>query len=96
MRSEFEKLSDVSIIFDRLHPTIIWFCETSNQYVTSFSGFDNKVVWLNGAWYAYQEQQNKIDDIKSRIQDIWTNLDARQSKDYIIESCEDIIQELLK
>ena len=66
-REEFEALPDVAIIFEGLHPTIIWFCKTANRYATSFSGFDNKVVWLNGAWYAFQEQQEKIARLQSRI-----------------------------
>ena len=61
-REQFEKLPEVAIIFEDLHPTIIWFCETANRYATSFLGFDNKVVWLNGAWYAFQEQDKKIDE----------------------------------
>ena len=59
-REKFEALPDVAIIFEGLHPTIIWFCKTANRYATSFSGFDNKVVWLNGAWHAFQEQQKII------------------------------------
>lgn len=61
-REKFEALPDVAIIFEGLHPTIIWFCKTANRYATSFSGFDNKVVWLNGSWYAFQEQEKKIDE----------------------------------
>ena len=61
IREEFEKLPDIAEIFKGLHPTIIWFCDKSNKYATSFSGFNDRVIWLNGAWYAFQEQQKKID-----------------------------------
>ena len=52
---EFEKLETVSEIFNGLHPTIIWFSDTENKYETSFVNFEEKVIWLNGAWYVYQE-----------------------------------------
>ena len=43
-----------------------------------------------------QSGQAEIDELKSKLQDIWTELDDRQSKEHIIEKCEAIIQELLK
>ena len=52
---EFEKLETVSEIFNGLHPTIIWFSDTESKYETSFVNFEEKVIWLNGAWYVYQE-----------------------------------------
>ena len=55
LKENFEKLEHVSEIFKNLHPTIIWFCEKELKYSTSFVGFDEKVIWLNGAWYVYQE-----------------------------------------
>ena len=67
-REKFEKLPEVAIIFKGLHPTIIWFCENANRYATSFSGFDNKVVWLNGAWSAFQEQENKIKALEKELE----------------------------
>ena len=79
-----------------LHPTIVWFSDQENEYASSFEGFQNMVIWLNGAWYAYQEQQKKIDMLKAKVQELWTELDDRQSKEHIIEKCESIIQELLK
>lgn len=42
------------------------------------------------------ELQKRIDDIKSKVQDLWTALDNRQSKEFIIDSCELIIGEILK
>ena len=43
-----------------------------------------------------QSKQAEIDALKSKLQDIWTELDDRQSKEHIIEKCEAIIQELLE
>ena len=91
-REKFEALPDVAIIFEGLHPTIIWFCKTANRYATSFSGFDNKVVWLNGAWYAFQEQQIKLDAIKKKLSDIYDACDEYKTVGHLLDE----IQELLK
>ena len=53
-------------------------------------------LYLNGAYYAFCEQEERIEEIKSKVQDVWTELDDRQSKEHIIERCEEIIRELLK
>ena len=90
-REEFEKLPEIAEIFKGLHPTIIWFCDKSNKYATSFSGFDDRVMWLNGAWYAFQEQQKKIDEIVSIVRD--ADLSDGDSSVAIVH---DEIQELLK
>jgi hypothetical protein len=63
MREQFKKLPDVHKKLKDLHPTIVWFCDQENKYASSFDGFQNMVLWLNGAYYAYQEQQKKIDAI---------------------------------
>ena len=43
-----------------------------------------------------QSKQAEIDALKSKVQELWTELDDRQSKEYIIEKCEAIIREILK
>ena len=43
-----------------------------------------------------QSKQAEIDALKAKLQELWTELDDRQSKEHIIEKCEAIIQELLK
>ena len=42
------------------------------------------------------ELQKQVDTLKAKVQELWTELDDRQSKEHIIERCESIIQELLK
>lgn len=42
-----------------------------------------------------QRKQAEIDALKAKIQELWTELDDRQSKEYIIERCESIIKEIL-
>lgn len=67
-----------------------------NLYHSDLINFQKLICWINGAWFAYQEQQKKVDMLKAKVQELWTELDDRQSKEHIIEKCESIIQELLK
>ena len=67
LKIDFEKLETVSEIFNGLHPTIIWFSDTESKYETSFVNFEEKVIWLNGAWYAFQEQQKRIDSLSKHL-----------------------------
>lgn len=76
MREEFEKLPEVHKKLKELHPTIVWFCDQENKYASSFEGFQNMVIWLNGAYYAYQEQQKKID--KLICNHLWTGKSENQ------------------
>jgi hypothetical protein len=89
LRKKFEALPAISAVTNRG----IYFCKENNMYN---GGVDNDYYWINGAWYAFQEQQKLIEDLKSGLTDIWTNLDDRQSKEWIIEHCENIIKDLLK
>lgn len=43
-----------------------------------------------------KSKQVEIDELKSKVQELWTELDDRQSKEYIIERCGAIIQGILK
>ena len=77
LKENFEKLEVVSEIFKNLHPTIIWFCEKELKYATSFVGFEDKVVWLNGAWYIFQEL-NKVKEKTKKLRNIYTDLNVRE------------------
>ena len=68
LKTNFEKLEAVFEIFNGLHPTIIWFSDTESKYATSFAGFDEKVTWLNGAWYVFQELNKPKKDYKKEKQ----------------------------
>ena len=76
LKENFEKLEDVSEIFKNLHPTIIWFCEKGLKYSTSFAGFDEKVAWLNGAWYVFQEL-NKVKEKTKKVRN--SSKEAKES-----------------
>ena len=56
-REEFEKLPHISLVIGFLK-----FSEDSNDYIRIDDRIDNYALGLvNGAWYAFQEQQKKID-----------------------------------
>lgn len=54
-----------------------------------------KLQFLNKQ-HDLDELQAEIDALKAKVQELWTELDDRQSKEHIIEKCETIIQEILK
>ena len=54
MREQFENMPEVRKKLKDLHPTIVWFSDQENEYASSFDGFQSMVIWLNGAWYAWQ------------------------------------------
>ena len=57
MREQFEKLPHISLVIGFLK-----FSEDSNDYIRIDDRIDNYALGLvNGAWYAFQEQQKKID-----------------------------------
>ena len=66
-----------------------WYIEAKK---TNDCGFTAKDFFEAGQ----QSKQAEIDALKSKLQELWTELDDRQSKEHIIEKCEAIIQELLK
>ena len=39
-------------------------------YYTSLVNFEKLTVWLNGAWFAFQEQQDKIDAANEILKNI--------------------------
>ena len=63
MREQFEKLPHISLVIGFLK-----FSEDSNDYIRIDDRIDNYALGLvNGAWYAFQEQQKKIARLQSRV-----------------------------
>ena len=79
IREEFEKLNEIR---DSLSEYIVFI---GNTYTTPNPDFYDLVNWLNGAWYTFQEQQKKIDEIVKLVHDY--------TPDYWLDN---MIQELLK
>lgn len=55
MREQFEKLPQIAKMIESGD---VWWSEKYNSYSGSDSELD---CYVDGAWYAYQEQQKKID-----------------------------------
>jgi len=86
IREEFEKLPEIATSLSQ-H---IYFGD-DNLYHSDLINFQKLVCWINGAWYAFQEQQKKIDEIVSIVRD--ADLSDGDSSVAIVH---DEIQELLK
>ena len=80
IRDEFEKLEEITEILNRNGGG--YYKERTNDYHHCNLYFDK---FLNGAWYVFQEQQKKIDEIVKLVHD--------HTPDYWLDN---MIQELLK
>ena len=101
IRKEFESLPEV---IDSLSCHIR--IGSDGLYYTSLVNFEKLTAWLNGAWFAFQEQQAKIDELKNIIKMQECGVEAiKQTLNEIYNACDedetvsmllDKIQELLK
>lgn len=86
---EFEKLDEVKKDIENYRLRY-------NKKLNVYTGLDGKInndaIWINGAWYAFQEQQKKIDAIKSKLSDIYDASDEGETVAHLLDE----IQELLK
>ena len=88
LREEFEELPEIRKI---MNENGIHFMNHSGWYeARDFKDFEYE-QYINGAWYAFQEQQKKIDEIVSIVRD--ADLSDGDSSVAIVH---DEIQELLK
>ena len=85
MREEFEKLPEIA---DSLSEHIYF--GGDGFYHSSLVNFQGLVNWLNGAWYAWQEQQKKIGAVLHAI------AQSELHGDRAIWGLQDEIKELLK
>ena len=82
MRERFEKLPHISLVIGFLK-----FSEDSNDYIRIDDRIDNYALGLvNGAWYAFQEQQAKINAV----------LQYLDTGDHPLDFSANTIRELLK
>ena len=85
IRKEFEKLPEIANLISESDAYFadesIYFCD--NDFACGY---------LNGAWYVFQEQQKKIDAIKSKLSDIYDASDEDETVAHLLDE----IQELLK
>ena len=82
MREQFEKLPHISLVIGFLK-----FSEDSNYYIRIDDRIDSYALGLvNGAWYAFQEQQTKINAV----------LQYLDTGDHPLDFSANTIRELLK
>lgn len=88
IREEFEKLHEVKKDIENYRLRY-------NKKLNAYTGLDGKIkndaIWVNGAWYAFQEQQKKIDAIVGIVRE--ADLSDGNSSVAIVH---DEIMELLK
>ena len=67
MREQFEKLPRVKPIL-----RLVKYSESSDGYdpLDQKSIYEKYADWLNGAWYAFQEQQEKIARLQSALDEL--------------------------
>ena len=66
MREQFEKLPKIAAELENSDGELYW-CDKQNQYRNNRVFQDSQTGWMNGAWYAFQEQQEKIARLQSRV-----------------------------
>ena len=73
MREKFEGLEKIKDILEEYKSDVITFDDEKDEYkATLYSTFIPEYIeWLNGAWYAFQEQQKKIDTIKDHMKSFY-------------------------
>ena len=77
MREQFEKLPHISLVIGFLK-----FSEDSNDYIRIDDRIDNYALGLvNGAWYAFQEQQKIINSMTECMDDAIRLIDEGNSWD---------------
>ena len=93
LRKEFESLPEV---IDSLSCHIR--IGSDGLYYTSLVNFEKLTVWLNGAWFAFQEQQAKINELQKKINNVNEVLSKANIKDdrFSLEFALNEIEELLK
>ena len=90
IREEFEELEAIDRLMQLCGAT---YSEITRNYKIKSTGlYDVEVCsFINGAWYAFQEQQKKIDEFVSIVHEAYMS-DGNSS----VEIVYDKIQELLK
>ena len=87
LRKQFEALPEIEKML-----IMFYFSGDDNRYKAREYWYSGRVGFINGAWYAFQEQQKKIDSIKSKLSDIYDASDENETVAHLLDE----IQEILK
>ena len=60
MREQFESLPEV---INKLR----WVYFFNGKYFDIEPNYRTSAIWMNGAWYAYQEQQKRINELEALL-----------------------------
>ena len=80
LRKQFEALPEIETHLS--HGNVFW-SDENKTYASEFQSLHVVACYVNGAWFAFQEKQKQIDQLKK----------------YLIDSCafeDEYIEELLK
>lgn len=78
MREAFEKLPEIA---DRLHT--VFYNKDLNQYHAAMINSGLSVKYIQGAWYTFQEQQKKIDNVNKLIDRLYSANEDSELKSII-------------
>ena len=70
MREQFEKLPEIKEML--LNNDELKWCYETNRYINHRVFQDAETGYINGAWYAYQEQQEEIARLQSALDELKT------------------------
>ena len=84
MREQFEKLPEIKEML--LNNDELKWCYETNRYINHRVFQDAETGYINGAWYAFQEQQTKINAV----------LQYLDTGDHPLDFSANTIRELLK
>lgn len=59
-REQFEKIENVK-------EKLKWVYFSNGKYFDIEPNYRSSAIWMNGAWYAYQEQQKKINELEALL-----------------------------
>lgn len=89
MREQFEKLQVIALLLS--FRTAIHWNEKRDRYESHDNTDAYNCIYLNGAWYAYQEQQKKIENIASLIDSLVSN---SEQFDFESEQVEGVLMDI--
>ena len=86
MREQFEKLPEIA---ERIKRSEVFYCQKGDWYLSPYEGCREDEAFLDGAWYAFQKLQKKlnccreenkahlekIDELQARIDKVICRLD---------------------
>ena len=70
MREQFEKLPEIKEML--LNNDELKWCYETNRYINHRVFQDAETGYINGAWYAFQEQQEKIARLQNALGELKT------------------------